>query len=275
MADIYTKVTARIIQAMEKGIVPWRKPWRASGPMNLASKRTYRGVNLLLLSITEFESPYWCSFKQARRLGGSVKAGEQAQTFVVFAKESVYEAEDTDGNKVVRKGFVLKYSPIFNIEQTSGVKLPEEPPIEHVDAEEYLRRATCKPDIRYGGDKAYYSPTTDRIQMPTRTQFVSSGGFYSTLFHEIGHWTGGPKRLNRNFETVKETRAREELTAEMFSTFALNKVGLDVTVENEAAYIRSWIQPLKSDPRALIAASHAAGEAIEYFERGKLPGDAK
>jgi antirestriction protein ArdC len=270
MHDIYDKVTDRIIKALEGGKIPWRRPWRTSWPMNLSTGKGYQGINTVMLSCTEYDQPYWCTFRQANKLGGSIRAGESAKTFVVFAKEMLYASEDKDGNRVLKAGFVLKYSPIFNIEQTKGVEAPAEIEVEKLEAEQYIQGALCHPVIKYGGDRAYYSPEGDHIQMPLKEQFTSSQGYYETLLHEIGHWTGGKSRLNRNLGLETTIRAREELTAEMFAGFALHKVGFDQDVKNVSAYIQSWIRALQNDKKALLWSSREARKAVYYFELGKV-----
>ena len=162
-----------------------------------------------MLSCTEYDQPYWLTFLQANKLGGSIRAGERAETFVVFAKESIYKSKDTDGNEILKRGFVLKYSPVFNIEQTRGIEAPAEVEIEVQDAEAYMHRARSKPLIKYGGDRAYYHPEGDCIHMPPKEQFTGAQGYYETLLHEIGHWTGAESRLNRDFSAAKATRPRE------------------------------------------------------------------
>jgi antirestriction protein ArdC len=225
-----------------------------------------------MLSCTEYNQPYWLTFLQANKLGGSIRSGERAETFVVFARESVYRSKDADGNEILKRGFVLKYSPVFNIEQTRGIEAPAEVEIEIKDAEEYIQQARCKPLIKYGGDRAYYHPGGDCIQMPPKEQFTGTQGYYETLLHEIGRWTGAKNRLNRDFSAAEATRAREELTAEMFAGFTLSKVGLDRDIKNLSAYIQSWIEALNSDRKAVVVAAREAKKAVEYFESGELPG---
>ena len=268
MLDIYQMVTDRVIKALESGHIPWRRPWHSFWPSNIATGKEYQGINQILLSCTEYDHPFWCTFKQAGRLGGSIRKGEKAPTFVIFAKETVYPIKDIDGNDILKKGFVLRYSPIFNVAQTIGIDLPESIEVEVVEAEEYLERAKARPTIRYGGDKAFYNPEGDYIQVPPKTQFTSAQGYYETLFHEIGHWTGGSSRLNRNLTSEQFARAREELVAEMFAGFALHKVGFDADVKNVAAYVQSWIQALMNDKKAMLWSSREARKAIQFFESG-------
>jgi len=271
MLDIYQMVTDKVIKKLEAGTIPWRRPWRTSWPSNIANGKEYQGINQILLACTEYEHPYWCTLRQANKLGGAIRRGEKAATFVVFAKEVVYTAKDHDENEVLKRGFVLRYSPVFNIDQIIGIELPETVEVEIVEAEEYLETAKAKPAIRYGGAKAFYYPEGDYIHIPLKTQFICPQVYYETLFHEIGHWTGRSNRLNRNLSSEQSARAREELLAEMYAGFALHKVGLDADVKNVAAYVQSWIQALMNDKKAILWASREAKKAIQFFESGIMP----
>jgi len=122
--------------------------------------------------------------------------------------------------------------------------------------------------IKYGGDKAFYYPEGDYIQVPPKTQFISPHGYYETLFHEIGHWTGRRNRPNRNMGLEQTTRAKEELVAEMFAGFALHKIGLDADIKNVTAHIQSWIQAIMNDKKAVLWASREAKKAVQFFESG-------
>ena len=271
MVDIYQMVTDRVLRVLETGHIPWKKPWNTSWPSNIVTKKQYQGINMMLLSCTEYDQPFWCTFRQANQLGGSIIRGEKAVSFVVFAKDVVYIKKDEEGNEIPKRGFVLKYSPVFNIEQTTGIEMPVTIEVEVIEAEEYLERAKAKPMIRYGGDRAFYYPEGDCIQLPLKSQFTSSQGYYETFFHEIGHWTGQSSRLNRNLCTEQTARAREELTAEMFAGFCLHKVGVNSDINNVAAYIQSWIRALENDKKALLWASREARKAVQYFESGIIP----
>jgi len=109
MIDIYQMVTERVIKTLEGGKIPWLRPWHSSWPSNIATGKEYQGVNQVLLSCTDYGHPYWCTLKQANRMVGSIRRGEKASTFVVFAKETVYISEDQDGNDIPKKGFVLTH----------------------------------------------------------------------------------------------------------------------------------------------------------------------
>jgi antirestriction protein ArdC len=200
MMDTYAIVTERIINLLEQGIVPWRRPWSASGlPRNLMSKKPYRGVNLFLLSATKYVSPFWLTMKQANELGGSVRKGEHSHIVVFWKVDQIADAEtETDPKKDEaqeknRRRFVLRYYRLFNSEQCELPqivldKLPkiethQHDPIEA--AERIIAGMPNPPEIQYAGSKAYYSPTTDRITLPPRELFTSTEEIYASLFHEI------------------------------------------------------------------------------------------
>jgi antirestriction protein ArdC len=155
MIDIYQMVTDRVLKALAHDKVPWRRPWTISWPSNIATGKEYQGVNIMPLSCTEYDKPYWCTFRQAIQLGGAIRSGEKSSIFVIFVKESLYTTTDQEGNKVLKRGFILRYSPVFNISQTVGIDIPKPVEVEVVEAEEYLERAKAKPVIRYGGDHAF------------------------------------------------------------------------------------------------------------------------
>ena len=207
--DIYAIVTEKIINLLEGGVVPWRRPWTSTGlPRNLASKKPYRGVNFFLLSASKYVSPFWLTIRQANELGGRVRKGEES-TIVAFWKvddakqKTEDDDEETDGK--TRRRFLLRYYRVFNLEQcelpqTVLDKLPkieahEHDPIE--TAERIISDMPNRPEIQYTGSKAFYSSLTDRITLPPRELFTSAEEFYATALHETVHSSGSEKRLAR------------------------------------------------------------------------------
>ena len=182
--NVYEMITDKIINLLEQEIVPWRRPWSAAGlPRNLVSRKTYRGINLFLLSATKYASPYWLTFKQANQLGGSVRKGEHGEVIVfwkvdgVADDESGGDAEKPEADQKPRRRCVLRYFRVWNLEQCDlpQAVLDKLPKIEtqHYDpietAERIVREMPNAPLIQYGGSKAFYSPLTDRIaQAQTR-----------------------------------------------------------------------------------------------------------
>ena len=284
--DTYAIVTEKIINLLEQGIVPWRRPWSATGlPCNLVSKKPYRGVNLLLLSATKYISPLWLTMKQANELGGSVRKGERSQIVVFWKVDQIAKAEtETDPEKDAadeksRPRFVLRYYRLFNLEQCELPqavldKLPkiethQHDPIEA--AERIIAGMPNPPEIQYAGSKAYYSPITDRITLPPRELFISAEEFSATKIHECVHSTGSRKRLNR--ESITEaapfgsaTYVAEELVAEMGAAFLCAEAGISpAVVENQAAYIQGWLGKIRSDKRLVIMAAAQAQKAADFI----------
>lgn len=272
----YEAVTARIVESLEKGTVPWRKPWQESSvPINAVSRRPYRGVNVFLLGLGLFRDPRWLSFKQAQKLGGYVRAGEKSMLAIFWKRLEI--VRDEEPGELRKERFpLLRYYHVFNVEQCEGLKLPplptpsSEPLVRIGRAEELVRSMPCPPVIREGGDSAWYRPSDDLIQVPRLEAFHSTDAFYATLFHELGHSTGHEKRLNRPGVTGEvrfgsETYGKEELVAELTSAFLCAEIGLDNSlVENAASYIGGWLEVLKSDPKAIVAASAQAQRAADY-----------
>lgn len=273
-AEIYESVTMRILDCLDKGVVPWRKPWGVATPRNLSSGHVYRGINQVLLSCAAFGSPYWMTFKQARALGGSIKRGEKG-TPIVFWK--VYESEKANGDTDTR--FVLRRFFVFNAEQTEGIYIPklQEPraidPIE--DCERIVSSFKDAPMLEHGGNRACYIPSLDKIQVPQRNVFSLAEEYYSTLFHEFIHATGSEKRLARKgVVDVKGFSSHdysyEELIAECGSAFLCAHAGIaPKTIDNSAAYLGHWSKALKNEPKWIVQAASAAARAADFI-LGKL-----
>lgn len=283
--NTYEIVTEKILNLLEHGVVPWRRPWTAAGlPRNLVSQKTYRGINLFLLSATKYVSPFWLTFKQANELGGSVRKGEHGEMIVFWKVDQVagdqtdYEPEQLEADEKRRRRFVLRYFRVWNLEQCDLpqavlAKLPkvethQHDPIE--TAERIVRDMPNPPTIQYGGSKAFYSPLTDRITLPSPELFTSAEEISATKFHEICHAVGHPSRLNR--ESIAEaapfgspTYAAEELVAEMGAAFLCAEAGISpAVVENQAAYLQGWLAKLRSDKRLVVVASAQAQKAADY-----------
>jgi antirestriction protein ArdC len=284
--DTYAIVTEKIINLLEQGIVPWRRPWSATGlPRNLMSKKPYRGVNLFLLSATKYVSPFWATMKQANQLGGSVRKGEHSQIVVFWKVDQIPDAETETGaendqpDDKSRRRFVLRYYRLFNLEQcelpqTVLDKLPkiemhQHDPIEA--AERIIAGMPNPPEIQYAGSKAYYSPITDRITLPPRELFISATEHFATLAHEMSHAAGAPTRLNRKSITEaapfgSPTYSFEELIAEFSAAYLCAEAGISPAVlENQAAYIQGWVAKLRSEKRMVVIAAAQAQKAADYI----------
>jgi antirestriction protein ArdC len=285
MSDtIHQIVTERMIAALQRGTIPWRKPWHpATGqPRSMSTGQPYRGVNLFLLSLTAGEkgyaSPYWATYQQTAALGGQVRKGERS-TLVVFWKKAKTEHRDPQtGEVTIRAVPVLRYYRVFNAHQAEG--LPGRfypPPGEHQSIAEpqaaldgYLARGPQL--VHVAGDRADYRLATDTIRLPLPAQFRSPEGYYAAAFHEAGHSTGHPHRLNRagiaafdHFGSGKY--AREELVAEMTSAILCACSGIDNPdlFDNSAAYMANWLTALGGDPKLVITAAAHAQHATDLI----------
>ncbi len=281
--DIYSTVNKRITELLEQGTVPWRKPWRSTeGPRNLISKKPYRGINQFLLNCSPYESDYYLTYNQAKQKGGSVRKGERS-TVVIFWKW--LDRKDTDSSEGASSASLgsptgkiplLRYYNVFNLDQVDGIDPPIEDqitttftPIEH--AEQIIENMQCKPAIKYGGNRACYSPQLDYIQLPPRDKFKSPEAFYSTAFHELSHATGHATRLAR--KGILEPSyfgshdySQEELVAEFGASMlcAVSRIEQS-TIENSAAYIQNWLKVLKNDKKLLVLAAAQGQKSADYI----------
>lgn len=274
----YEKITDRIIALLEQGSVPWRKTWKASTswPRNFVTGKPYRGINVFLLVGLGYESPYWLTFRQAMRLGGSVKKGEKSSP-VVFWKKTTIQDEET---KEERKIPLLRFYHLFNAAQCENIgKTPANNGIVaslRMPAEIVAGMPT-PPVIKHGLTRAYYSLPEDTVGMPSRENFGQGEDYYATLFHELVHSTGHEKRLKRqslaeNGGFGTDPYCREELVAEMGATFLCGQAEIaERTIDNSAAYIDSWLKQLKSDKTILVQAAAQAQKAADYILNVKSP----
>jgi len=284
--DTYAIVTEKIINLLEQGIVPWRRPWSATGvPRNLVSKKEYRGVNLFLLSTTKYVSPFWLTMKQANELDGSVRKGEHSQIVVFWKVDQIANAgtetgpESDEADEKSRRRFVLRYYRLFNLEQCQLPqavldKLPkidthQHDPIEA--AERIIAGMPNPPEIERAGSKAFYSSITDRITLPPRELFISAEEEIATRLHEYSHATGSGERLNRKSITEaapfgSPTYSFEELVAEFSAAYLCAEAGISPAVlENQAAYVQGWLAKLRSDKRMVVIAAAPAQKAADYI----------
>lgn len=273
--DIYEEVTQRIVASLRAGVCPWKRDWTATSdtPRNWDG-RLYRGINWLLLSSLAYDRPVFVTFNKAKELGGMVRKGEKGHlvTFWKFFKSKEIDPS-TGRHKVVP---MLRYYHVFNVAQCDG--LPELPapvarPFEPLaECERIVASMPNPPAISEDGrGRCFYRPSTDSVHMTDRTAFGSEAGFYSTLFHELGHATGHQSRLDRetltksaNFGTA--TYSREELVAELTAANLCAHTGISAPViENQAAYIHGWLAALQEDAKALVWAAGKAARAADYI----------
>lgn len=300
--DLYQQVTDRIVAAIEKGTLPWRKPWTSPVksatspiPVNAHTGRAYQGVNVLLLWLSAdergFISDRWLTYRQAQDMGGQVRKGEIATQAVIY-KSLEYQAKDTHdaplfddkGNPVLERRAMLKSLTLFNVAQCDDLPASamggQAVPLSAEDTD-----APCAPVINqivrmlsatgvkansFRQGRAYYRPLTDEIVMPTAEQFFTDSDYWATLLHELVHATGHQKRLNREGITSSSRQfgdpiyAFEELIAEMGSAFLCATLGIYGEVQHDS-YIDHWLSVLKADKRALFRACRFSREAADFL----------
>ena len=271
-ASVYEIVTEQVIKQLESGVAPWRKPWRTEMPCNLVSQKPYRGLNVFLLASQGYASRHWLTFSQANKLGGKIKRGEHSSlvTFWHVGDERL----DAEGKKT--RPFLLRYYRVFNLCQTTGIAeklgLGESPrPAASIEQCEAIVTAMPNAPRMEQSSAAWYRPSTDTVGMPARGLFSSTEEYYSTLFHELTHSTGHASRIGREGIEIlntfgSESYSREELIAEMGAAMLCGVTGIaPATLQNSAAYLKTWIERLKSDSRLLVSAASAAQKAADYI----------
>lgn len=274
---VYESVTARVLDALERGTAPWRKPWQtvSGSPANALTGRPYRGVNLVLLGLAPYRDHRWLTFRQALDLGGNVRKGERSTEVVFWKPLDVPERDGSEGTRTVP---LLRTYRVFNALQCDGLRIPdvgadlrarEERRVPR--AESVLREMPDPPRIEKGHCTAWYAPADDLVGIPDIGAFAAADGYYASLFHELAHGTGHPRRLGRPY-VAGEVRfgsadySREELVAELASAFVCAAVGLDNSlVENSAAYLAGWLRALRGDSRAILVASGQAQRAADWI----------
>ena len=282
--DVYTRITDTIISHLEAGVRPWQRPWNAANTEGRITRplracgTPYRGINVLSLWLAStekgYDSPFWFTFNQAKDLGGFVKKGEHG-SLVVYANSIKKTEKDDQGQEVEHDIFFMRGYTVFNAQQVEGLPerfTPTAPqiiqPEERIHAAEAFFRAT-RAEIKHGGNRAYYATLADYVQMPPFVSFKDRESYYSTLAHELAHWTRHPKRLARDFDQKTwgdEGYAREELVAEIAAAFLCADLGLTLEPrEDHAAYLASWLTVLKNDKRAIFQAAAHAQKAADYL----------
>lgn len=273
--DVYTIVTNRIVEALEEGTIPWHKPWGEYGaPVSLASGKAYRGLNPLILNLAAaergFADPRWVTFKGAQAAGGNVRKGARSEV-VAFWKW--IDKRDDSGDKVP----LLRYYRVFNVEETDLDLDPLAPrDFAPIEAAEELLAGYVDVQVKYGGDRAYYSPVLDYIGLPVREAFDTPASFYSTAFHEAVHSTGHWDRLGRfdreNLASFgSESYGKEELVAEIGSAYCMGFAGLvDESLDASAAYIAGWLAAIRKDRRLILGAAGQAQKAVDRIT-GSVP----
>lgn len=287
-ADVEQAVTQAVIDRLESGVAPWTRPWATAGfaPTSLSTGKPYRGINTLLLTVEAetkgYSSPLWATYKQLQSLGGQVRRGEKS-TVIVYWNVLRKEERDASGEATTKSIPLLRYYRVFNAEQADGVTIPdrfkvEREPVAVPDAvSSVLDGYADGPEVRHVPQgRAYYSPLADKVTLPVLEQFDAPEGYAETLFHELTHSTGHPDRCSRFSVTGNgpfgcEAYAEEELVAEMGAAMLAGRVGVDISLDNTAAYVGGWLSKLRDDRRLIITAAQRAQRAVDRI-LGEQPG---
>lgn len=277
MQFIYKKVTDLILQKLKQGVIPWAKTWKTAYPQNLITGLEYKGINIMLLGLQDFESNLWLTFKQCKDLGGSVKKDEHS-SLVVFWKPIVKISEHDLDETTADIFYLLRYYYVFNIAQCF---LPDEvlqkknivttnPKI--LEAEQIINNYKNPPELAINNllMNPRYLPRLDKIEIQSIKNFKSSDDFYASLFHELLHSTGAKHRLARRGVIDKiqfgtENYSKEEFIAEIGASYLCNISGIQKTIDNQASYIANWLQVLENDNRMVLIAASQAQKAVDYI----------
>jgi antirestriction protein ArdC len=283
--DVYQKVTNNILQALEKGVIPWRQPFRSSLspiPVNYSTGKAYRGINVFLLNMACFQFNYptnaWLTFNQARDLGGKVKKGQKSEMVLFWKPTLIKEQSVSESGDLVestKEIYFARVYRVFNIEQCEGItnESIDQTPLPRIESCEqvYANYPEIKPVINLGLS-AMYIPKLDQIRIPAMQDFISTSDYYATLFHELVHSTGHISRLNREgIASAQRSNlvrySKEELVAEMGASFLCALTGIDnkQLTENAVAYIQNWLEVFKHDKTMVIKAASLAQEATDYL----------
>lgn len=281
---IYEQVTDKIISLLEKGVIPWQKPWKSGNielAKNMISKKEYQGINFFITNSMGYSSPLWGTYNQILSKGGQVKAGEKG-TIIVFWKTFNVKEKNSKGEEKNKTVPLLRYFHVFNAEQCENLSFSEakaEETLTHLPLEacEKIKEGfpLGMPELRHNEARAFYSPSQDFINLPMMNLYTNVEEYYQTLFHECIHATGHKSRLNRaTLNDIHfwgdENYSQEELVAEMGASYLAAVAGIDnVTIENSTSYLQGWLHALRKDSKLLIKAAAQAQKAVDYLLQTK------
>ena len=283
---VIDRLTETIFSSLEKGVIPWKKPWNSTFPRRITGQ-DYKGFNILNLMVETmdkgYKSPYWASYKHiTETLKGNLEG--QHGFPIVYWKILKYENFNNTGEVTSKSVPYMRYSIVFNMDQVTGIDKSKYYPnkandVKPIDkCEQVIAGYKDKPSIKYNGHKASYSPIRDEIMVPPPVDFVNMEKFYATVYHEAVHSTGHKDRLDRkevmdDIHFGSHSYACEELVAEMGACFLCGFCGIETTtIENTTAYIQNWLGVLKDDKKLLINAASRAQKAFDYII-GTVPND--
>ena len=283
--DVYQTITTQIVRSIEADAgeftMPWHRDVGNTMPTNSLTGNTYNGVNVIALwaaaELRGFTTGYWATYRQWNLLGGQVRKGEKGSV-VVFYKQTDFEVSNTETGEQENKSVLCaRSSHVFNAEQVEGWQAPKPAVRDSAqvlgETERFVTATSA--DVRIGGDRAYYQPGADHIQMPDRDRFTgtetitATESYYATLLHELTHLTGHASRLDRDLSGRfgREGYAMEELVAELGAAFLCSELGITNRPRpDHAAYIAHWLVVLKKDTRAIFTAASKANEAKTFLK---------
>lgn len=274
--ELYQAIADKVLDMMEKLGTDWLRPFsdsvkQSGGCYNVITKKPYRGINQLLLGWAGYSSPAWASYKQWAEKGMPVRKGEKGSMVVFF---SLIEIKELDATGQPKKIPMLKNYVVFNAEQCENYVAEPVEIVEEIsdkqrleDADIFFQKTGAK--IRYiNQDRAYYSPSHDEICLPNIDGFVDATRYYSTLGHEVVHWTGHKTRLDRLKMTGfgSPEYAQEELIAELGAAFLCAQLGIDNEPRaDHATYLNSWMKALKNDKKCFVKACSQATKSLDFL----------
>jgi len=280
--DIYTQITNQIVEAIERGADSYTMPWHVSGadsplPVNAASHRAYRGINVMVLwaiaTKLNYDTNLWATYQQWRELGAQVRKSEKSASVVFWKFPEQADADETaieDETQNRRTSVIARAYHVFNAAQVDGYEIPSIPRLPECQrierAEAFFNGLGA--DVREVGSRAFYNKQDDYVQIPPFSAFKKAEFRYSVLAHEITHWTGAEHRLNRDLAPrfEKEAYAAEELVAELGSAFISAELDLEMEPRRDhAPYIESWLRALRNDKRAIFTAAAKAQQATDWL----------
>ena len=275
-------VADKVLAEMEKGVIPWHKPWSDgfSCAVSYNTGKPYSLLNQFLLG----QPGEYITFKQCVAAGGTVKKGEKSSFVVYWNIVKKEEADEKTGGKKLKSFPVLRYYNVFRIDQCEGIEGKRKiERFEHKPVSEMQgvidAYTNANPELKLvlseNGDSSYYNSLADEIVVPGIDRFEDINQFYSTVFHEIIHSTGAKHRLNRLTKTSfgSEEYGREELVAEIGAASLLSSCGVDTTIEESASYIDNWMRAIRENPDIIVVAAGKAEKAVDFVLNG-VPAEA-
>lgn len=277
MNKAYEEITNKIIDQLKNGCVPWEQPWfGSSGAISYATGRAYSLLNQMILGGERNEFLTW---HQIQQHNGHLRKGSKGHRVFFWSTYDKAEVNDK-GETTIKQIPYLKTYIVFRVDDCDGIRKRWQPrtktntstPITQAEniVNQYLSRE--KIELKNERNEAFYSVKHDYINVPIINNFRSSEDYYSTLLHEMIHSSGHPSRLGRfkagdtSSPFGSSNYSREELVAEIGCSFLLNRLGISNTrtLQQNAAYIQSWITALHNDISLIPVAAGRAERAVEY-----------